>query len=713
MYLCLRAQAAHTTASKESVIDAVFDANGGTFGRDPHCQMVLPDPMRRISRIQGQVLWEHGSFHLLNASTSNPIYIDMRELKPGEKSTITSGEEWRTGNYAILVEVPANCDTAPAFAQARSHDGNVHPAPPEPLANGSLDDLIGPESIPCGPATAEAEMSTAHDCSVAASDCSMNPFSSPVTQKREFTSISTSAGMDTPIPLLNVGSDPFADLLGPPVHAQMDWNTSESSPHPPSGSPAPLIPSDFNLLAATYATDRNSHDPLQRIEQASSLKDMFPEKSVDTIFTPAEGSLESMMDDSLQVSQHRKFLDVSAQLDPLALFSTMQSGDAANSDLLFTETHVKETTRSDHRPELGSYFRAPRPIAPEAPQGTDIPSVPPLVDSEEMVEQAPTGHSAPGVGETTHQTPPQWQNHAWQTDTNIGSAPSDSNGRAINIDEFFPLDGDPDFTQDPANGSPLQPFNDAAPTEYSEQEMLDPHSSSMHAPDCSRSTSLPSMQEGKHLHAADASPDLSVDAALLLDAFKQGAGLSDCRYPQQLTPQLLFDIGQMLHESIQGSMDLLNSRAVAKQEVRIAVTLINAEANNPLKFLPTSAAALAQIFGPKMPGFMNGPAAISNAHDDLRRHEMAMMAGMQAVLQGLFDRFNPDTIETQLEAHGRHRSLFNVQRQAKLWNIYRHQYQWLRNEMKNQSPASWGSEFHGAYQSETENLNLASLGVGT
>lgn len=691
MYLCLRAQAAHTTASKESVIDAVFDANGGTFGRDPHCQMVLPDPMRRISRIQGQVLWEHGSFHLLNASTSNPIYIDMRELKPGEKSAITAGEEWRTGNYVILVEVPANCDTAPAIAQARSHDGNVHPALPEPLPNSALADLIGPESIPCGPATAEAEMSTAHDCNAAASDCSMNPFSAPVTQKREFTSISTSAGMDTPTPLLNVASDPFADLLDPPVHAQMDWNTAESSPHLPSGSPAPLIPSDFNLLAATYATDRNSHDPLQRIEQPSSLKDMFPEQSVDTIFTPTEGSLESMMDDSLQVSQHRKFLDVSAQLDPLALFSSMQSGDAANSDLLFTETHVKEATRSDHRPELGSYFRAPRPIAPassnlapEATQSGDIPL-----------------------------TPPQWPNDVRPTDGDVDNAPLENNSHAINIDEFFPLDGDPDFTQDPSNESPLQSFNDAAPSEYSEQEMLDPHSSSVHAPDCSRSTSLPSMQEGKHLHAADASPDLSVDAALLLDAFKQGAGLSDCRYPQQLTPQLLFDIGKMLHESIQGSMDLLNSRAVAKQEVRIAVTLINAEANNPLKFLPTGAAVLAQIFGPKMPGFMNGPAAIANAHDDLRRHEMAMMAGMQAVLQGLFDRFNPDTIETQLEAHGRHRSLFNVQRQAKLWNIYRHQYQWLRDEMKNQSPASWGSEFHGAYQSETENLNLASLGVRT
>ena len=169
-------------------------------------------------------------------------------------------------------------------------------------------------------------------------------------------------------------------------------------------------------------------------------------------------------------------------------------------------------------------------------------------------------------------------------------------------------------------------------------------------------------------------------------------------------------VGRMLSTSVQGSMDLLSSRAVAKQEVRIAVTLINAEANNPLKFLPTGASALAQIFGPKMPGFMTGPAAIANAHQDLRSHEVAMMAGMQAVLQGMFERFDPQAIEDQLDAQGKQRTLFNAQRQAKLWDIYRTRYQWLRDEMKNQTPASWGHEFHGAYQSETD--SIANKGPG-
>ena len=149
-------------------------------------------------------------------------------------------------------------------------------------------------------------------------------------------------------------------------------------------------------------------------------------------------------------------------------------------------------------------------------------------------------------------------------------------------------------------------------------------------------------------------------------------------------------------------MDLLSSRAAAKQEVRIAVTLINAEANNPLKFLPTGASALAQIFGPRMPGFMSGPAAIDNAHYDLRMHEVGMMAGTQAAVQGLFERFDPTVIEGQLEEQGRHRPLFAAQRSARLWEMYCSHYRWLKDELKNQTPTSWGQVFHNAYHSEID-----------
>ncbi|MNV83330.1 hypothetical protein D3C71_1771280 [compost metagenome] len=77
-----------------------------------------------------------------------------------------------------------------------------------------------------------------------------------------------------------------------------------------------------------------------------------------------------------------------------------------------------------------------------------------------------------------------------------------------------------------------------------------------------------------------------------------------------------------------------------------------------------------------------------------------MMAGIQAAVQGLFDRFDPAQLEDQLQALGRSKALFSTQRNARLWELYCSRYEWLKEEMKNQSPAAWGTEFLSAYQAE-------------
>ena len=82
MFLQLRAQVAYANGA-ENIVHHTFDLQGGTIGRDSHCQMVLQDPFRRISRIQAQIVFDEGQFTLINASTSNPIYVDDQELSPG------------------------------------------------------------------------------------------------------------------------------------------------------------------------------------------------------------------------------------------------------------------------------------------------------------------------------------------------------------------------------------------------------------------------------------------------------------------------------------------------------------------------------------------------------------------------------------------------------------------------------------------------------
>ena len=75
MFLQLRANVVYANGT-ENIVQHVFDSQGGTIGRDTHCQMVLQDPFRRISRIQAQIVFDSGLFSLINASTSNPIYVD-------------------------------------------------------------------------------------------------------------------------------------------------------------------------------------------------------------------------------------------------------------------------------------------------------------------------------------------------------------------------------------------------------------------------------------------------------------------------------------------------------------------------------------------------------------------------------------------------------------------------------------------------------------
>lgn len=66
---------------------------------------------------------------------------------------------------------------------------------------------------------------------------------------------------------------------------------------------------------------------------------------------------------------------------------------------------------------------------------------------------------------------------------------------------------------------------------------------------------------------------------------------------------------------------------------------------------------------------MSGPVAMENAQHDLRTHEVGMMAGTQAAVQGLFERFDPQLIESQLESQGRHKPLYVSAPRATLGDV--------------------------------------------
>lgn len=79
-------------------------AEGGTIGRGDDNAVVLPDPMRVLSRRHLQVSrGADGAYRLANISASNPVLLNERVLHPGETRAFDNGDRIAVGCYVLGV----------------------------------------------------------------------------------------------------------------------------------------------------------------------------------------------------------------------------------------------------------------------------------------------------------------------------------------------------------------------------------------------------------------------------------------------------------------------------------------------------------------------------------------------------------------------------------------------------------------------------------
>jgi predicted component of type VI protein secretion system len=186
----------------------------------------------------------------------------------------------------------------------------------------------------------------------------------------------------------------------------------------------------------------------------------------------------------------------------------------------------------------------------------------------------------------------------------------------------------------------------------------------------------------------------------LLLALLRGAGVRDLALPGGLTPHAMEELGQVMRETMRGMLDLLATRASAKRQVRADATMINAHANNPLKFAPDLEAALAHLLQPRGEGFMPPLQAVTDACTSLREHQLGFVAGMRAALSAVLARFDPQQLEGRLPETSFADSLLPGAHKAKLWNMYEEIYGQISTEAATDFHALIGAEFLRGYQGD-------------
>ena len=143
------------------------------------------------------------------------------------------------------------------------------------------------------------------------------------------------------------------------------------------------------------------------------------------------------------------------------------------------------------------------------------------------------------------------------------------------------------------------------------------------------------------------SPALSTNE--FVRALAEGAGVSPLVFDRPDEREIAFEIGVLLKTVVEEIASLLKARAAAKVLAKSSHrTMIGAADNNPLKFLPTSEEILEVMFARRRAGYMDAKRSLEDAFKDLKTHEIATYAAMQAALGRLLDDFAPETIEKKL-----------------------------------------------------------------
>ncbi len=190
----------------------------------------------------------------------------------------------------------------------------------------------------------------------------------------------------------------------------------------------------------------------------------------------------------------------------------------------------------------------------------------------------------------------------------------------------------------------------------------------------------------------------------LTEGFLRGADLPANVLPNGLTPEVMALVGSLLRSATAGAIDMLAARAATKLEVQASVTIISASANNPLKFLPNADAALQQLLGMRMPGFMRADEAMRDAFDDLRAHEVGVIAGTRAALAEVLGKFDPAVLAERLSGGSMLESFLPSVRKTKLWDIYLERYAQIRREAEDDFQSIFGRAFVNAYERETARM---------
>ncbi len=283
---------------------------------------------------------------------------------------------------------------------------------------------------------------------------------------------------------------------------------------------------------------------------------------------------------------------------------------------------------------------------------------------------------------------------AFRPPQQVGQMPLHSGG-VIPGDDLLPDDWDKDLLDGlapaaPATSPPPAPLARSAPRPPSTRRIMEAPPPSQPVEQAPRAAPPPPPRSEP---PPPAPPPVTDDGALLA-AFLEGAGLPDLQ-PKD-APATMLALGKAFRNLVAGLRAVLIARAAIKSEFRIEQTMIQARGNNPLKFSAGDDDALVALLSAGRRVDMAPDEAVADALRDIRLHELASIAAMQAAVRTLLEGLSPAKLRAQAEHGGV--TLLPAQKKARAWDMYETLYGTTVQALADDFDSVFGKAFARAYE---------------
>ena len=190
-------------------------------------------------------------------------------------------------------------------------------------------------------------------------------------------------------------------------------------------------------------------------------------------------------------------------------------------------------------------------------------------------------------------------------------------------------------------------------------------------------------------------PSNNGGAAFDWDGFLRAAGVDPARVP----PETAAALGDIMRSVVQGLIEVLRARTEIKTEFRMPVTQVKVSENNPLKFAANADDALGNLLGKRNAAYLGPREAFDDAFNDVRFHQLAMLAGVRAGFDNLLNRFDPAQLQELFERQGKRGGLFGGGK-ASYWDRYAERYGEMTADRDETFRRLFGEEFARAYEQQ-------------